>query len=170
MNCLSPPKCIENQDDLVRRVSAFADLAALKHDMATHGYVPTLRLDGDASSFAEIFIDDGGDRAIYMAPGATAQTEPAHVREHADFIARAAHLTTEGSQLPLASALEALQIARSQGAVTVVDLDVPPSDAVASGLGDMRELDAVLRAADWLKPSKSAAQELVPEQARLTEG
>ena len=43
----------------------------------------------------------------------------------------------------------------------MVDLDVPPSEAVP-GLGDAATLDAVLRAADLLKPAKAAARELVP--------
>lgn len=135
----------------------------LRAAMDRAGIARDLRLDGDASSFAEIFVDDGGDRTIYMAPGVTSQTEPSHVREHTDFIARASHVSSEVSQLPLASALEALRIARSHAAVTVLDLDVPPSSAIASGLGDAQTLDALLRAADWLKPSKSAARELVPE-------
>ena len=63
---------------------------------------------------AEIFVDDAGGRAIYMAPGATAETTPEHVREHhAATIRRAARLTTEVSQLPLGAALEALSIAQA---------------------------------------------------------
>jgi arabinose-5-phosphate isomerase len=135
----------------------------LRAAMDRAGIERDLRLDGEASSFAEIFVDDGGERAIYMAPGATSETRPEHVRGHEAFIARAAHVSTEVSQLPLASALEALRIARSHGAICVLDLDVPPSDALASGLGEREELDALLRAADWLKPSKGAARELVPE-------
>ena len=105
-------------------------------------------LDGSASSFAEIFVDDAGERAIYMAPGATSETTPEHVRaHHADVHPRArARVTTEVSQLPLATALEALAIARAAGvADACVDLDVPPSEAVP-GLGDAATLDAVLRA------------------------
>jgi arabinose-5-phosphate isomerase len=98
-----------------------------------------------------------------MAPGATSGTTAAHIREdHADTIRGAARLTTEVSQLPLAAALEALEIAREAGVATVVDLDVPPSEAVP-GLGSQAELDAVLRCADLLKPAKAAAAELVPE-------
>jgi arabinose-5-phosphate isomerase len=122
-----------------------------------------LVLDGSASSFAQIFVDDEGGRAIYMAPGATAETTPDHVRtEHAGFIARARRVTTEVSQLPLAAAREVLRIARSCGAQSVVDLDVPPSDAVP-GLGDRQTLEEILRSADLLKPSKAATRELVPE-------
>src|SRR5262249_60328160 len=86
--------------------------------------------EGWAPSVAEIFVDDAGARAIYMAPGAPAETTAAHVRrDHAATIRRAARLTTEVSQLPLEAAREALAIARAAGIPTVVDLDVPPSHA-----------------------------------------
>jgi arabinose-5-phosphate isomerase len=135
----------------------------LRDAMDRAGIARDITLDAAASSFAEIFVDDAGDRAIYMAPGATAETTGAHVREHADFIRRAGRLSTEVSQLPLAAALEALAVAREAGIATVVDLDVPPADALASGLGDEASLDAVLRGADLLKPAKGAARELAPE-------
>ena len=80
---------------------------------------------------------------------------------HAAFIRRAARLTTEVSQLPLAAALAALEIAREAGIPTLVDLDVPPSEAVP-GLGDAATLDTILRRADLLKPAKAAARELAP--------
>jgi arabinose-5-phosphate isomerase len=121
--------------------------------------------DGAASSVSEIFVDDSGERSIYMAPGATSETTREHVRSvHARFIRRGRVLTTEVSQLPLEAALEALSIAREAGARTVVDLDVPPSDAVP-GLGDEATLAAVLAAADVLKPAKIACRELFPELA-----
>src|SRR5262249_4287632 len=82
-------------------------------------------------------------------------------RGQAAFVGRSRRLTTEVSQLPLAAALAALELARATGAATVVDLDVPPSDALASGLGDEDALEAVLRSADLLKPAKSACRELI---------
>jgi len=119
-------------------------------------------LDGSASSVAQIFVDDAGDRAIYMAPGATSETGAERIESrHADFIRRARRLTTEVSQLPLAAAYAALRVAREAGIPTLVDLDVPPSDAVP-GLGDAETLEAVLAAADLIKPSKAAARELCP--------
>jgi len=134
----------------------------LRAAMDALGIEHQLLRDGSATSLAEIFVDDAGARAIYMAPGATAETSAAQVRsQHAAFIRRAARLTTEVSQLPLAAALAALEIARAAGIATVVDLDVPPSEAVP-GLGDAATLDAVLRAADLLKPAKAAAREVVP--------
>jgi arabinose-5-phosphate isomerase len=136
----------------------------LRAAMERAGIAQDLVLDGSASGFAEIFVDDAGGRAIYMAPGATSETRPAQIRaDHAGFIRRAARFTTEVSQLPLETALEALTIARQAGIATVVDLDVPPSDALASGLGDEATLWRVLSSADLLKPSKSSARELAPE-------
>jgi len=128
--------------------------AGIEHDIA---------IEGESSSIAEIFIDERGDRSIYMAPGTTAGTTAEQVRtRHADFIRRARRLTSEVSQLPLAATLAALELAREAGIETAVDLDVPPSDALAT-LGDGETLDRVLRGADILKPSKAAALELVPE-------
>jgi arabinose-5-phosphate isomerase len=121
----------------------------LQRAMDEFGIERHLDLSGSATSVAEIFVDDAGGRAIYMAPGATSETHAEHLRrDHAGFVRAAARLSTEISP-------------REAGIPSVVDLDVPPSDAVAT-LGDPDALDAALRAADLLKPSKSAARELVP--------
>jgi arabinose-5-phosphate isomerase len=139
-----------------------ADGRFLRAAMDRLGIQRDIRLDDAATSVAEIFVDDGGARAIYMARGATAATSAEHVRrDHAATIQRAVRLTTEVSQLPLEAALEALVLARQAGIPTVVDLDVPPRDALGA-LGDEATLDSVLRAADLLKPAKSAARELLP--------
>ncbi len=141
----------------------------LRAAMARAGIETALDLDGSASSVAEIFVDDTGERAIYFAPGATAETTAHHVRErHADFLRRAARLTTEVHQLPLDAVLEALVLAREAGVSTVVDLDVPPSDAVPA-LGDEATLREVLRRADLLKPSRYAAEELLGRRADALE-
>jgi sugar/nucleoside kinase (ribokinase family)/D-arabinose 5-phosphate isomerase GutQ len=138
----------------------------LRLAMDRAGIAREIDLDGSASSFAHVFVDDAGGRAIYMAPGATSETSAEQVRRHAPFVQRAARLTTEVSQLPLAAAREALALARAAGIPTAVDLDVPPSDALASGLGDADALEAVLRGADLLKPAKAAARELAPRAGR----
>jgi sugar/nucleoside kinase (ribokinase family)/D-arabinose 5-phosphate isomerase GutQ len=136
--------------------------AFLRGAMDEHGIEHRFTLDGHASSCADVYIDDTGNRAIYMAPGATSETRPEDVRRnHADFIRDAARVTTEVSQLPLATALEVAKIARAAGVPVVVDLDVPPSQAIGS-LGDEETLLALLAAAQWIKPSKSAARELSP--------
>jgi len=135
----------------------------LRAAMDRTGIEHELVLDGSASSVAEIFVDDAGGRAIYMAPGATAETSAEHVRvHHAAFIQRARWLTTEVSQLPLAAALEAVTIAQKAGVSVALDFDVPPRDAVPT-LGDEPQLHALLRSTALLKPSKVAARELVPE-------
>ncbi len=141
----------------------------LRRAMAAHGIATSLDLSGSASSIAEIFVDAEGERAIYMAAGATAETRPEHVRrDHADFVARGRRLSTEISQLPLDATLAALELAHAKGLSTVVDLDVLPSDALAT-LGDRATFDAVLRAADLLKPTAAAARELFPDVADLGE-
>jgi len=135
----------------------------LRAAMDRHGIARHIVLDGSASANADIYVDDRGGRAIYMAPGATAETTPDHIRaHHTAFIGRAARVVTEVSQLPLAAALEVARVAAEIGTPLVVDLDLPPSDAIPV-LGDAETLDALLRAATLLKPAKAAAAELVPE-------
>jgi sugar/nucleoside kinase (ribokinase family) len=135
----------------------------LRSAMASLEIERDLDLTGSSSSMAEIFIDAQGERAIYMAAGATAETRPEHVRKnHQGFIARGRRLSTEVSQLPLDTTLAALRVAHAAGLETVVDLDVLPSDAVVT-LGDRDDLAAILGEADLLKPTAAAARELFPE-------
>lgn len=139
----------------------------LREAMKRQGIETHLDLTGSASSIAEIFIDREGERAIYMAAGATAETLPQHVRnDHAGFIARGRRLTTEISQLPLDTTLTALRLAHAEGLGTALDFDVLPSDAIA-GLGDQETLEAILRETDLLKPTAQAARALAPEEASL---
>ena len=135
----------------------------LRRAMEEAGIETHLDLTGSASSLAEIFVDAEGERAIYMAAGATSETTPEHVlRDHADFVAGASWLSTEVSQLPLDATLAALRLAHKEGLSTALDLDVLPSDAVQS-LGDRETLEQVLAEADLLKPTALAARELFPE-------
>ena len=143
---------MQGDDEGGRYLRAAMDRLAIRRDIA---------IVAAATSLAEIFVDDAGRRSIYMAPGATSETTPEHVREwHGEFIRLARVVTTEVSQLPLAAAREAFAIAKASGAYTVLDLDVPPSDALET-LGSEADLDALLRGADLLKPSKLAAEEIV---------
>lgn len=134
----------------------------LRATMDAHGIARDIVITpDDGSSVAEIFVDDEGSRAIYMAPGATSGITAQQVRDgHEPFIARSRRLTTEVSLLPLAAAAEALGVAKERGVETWVDLDVPPSVALAS-LGTREELETVLRNAQILKPSKLAVAELL---------
>lgn len=135
----------------------------LREAMERLGIERNLVLDGSASSLAEIFIDEQGERVIYMCAAATGETTPEHVRaHHADFLRRGARVSSEVSQLPLDATLEVMAIAREAGIPTLIDVDVPPSQAVPL-LGSEKNLRSILRSADILKPSKAAAVELVPD-------
>lgn len=128
----------------------------LRSAMDALGIEWRIEMDGSASTFADIYVDDAGERAIYMAPGATSETTPAFLREHfSDFIAAASRVTTEVSQLPLDAVLSVLEMAKQAGVPTLLDLDVPPSDAIPV-LGDEATLQKVLGAADILKPAKAS--------------
>ena len=139
----------------------------LRAGMERLGIEHHIDLGGSASSFAQIYVDADGGRAIYMARGATAELTPEEIEaKHRSLIESAAIVTTEVSQVPLAAAKRVLEIARAAGAQTVVDLDVPIADAVPA-LGSRAELDAVLGLADVLKPSLAALDGLVaPGSAR----
>jgi ribokinase len=119
-----------------------------------------ITIDGSSSSFAHIFVDSKGARAIYMTPGATGEITGEEVRaEHADYIRRSAVLSTEISQLPLDAVVAALEVAREGGVGTVLDVDVPRTDAIRM-LGTEEHFERALRLACYLKPSKGVATEI----------
>jgi len=138
----------------------------LREGMDRLGIRHHLTFDGSASAFATIFVDAAGDRAIYMARGATGELTPAEVRNrHGAFIRRASLVSTEISQLPLRTVLAILLFARTHSIPTILDLDVPPSDAIGS-LGTRAELERALKLATYLKPAKAAAREIVTGNGR----
>jgi arabinose-5-phosphate isomerase len=120
-----------------------------------------LTTDGSASSFAKIFVDARGGRAIYMARGATAELAPDEIRRrHAGFIRHARMVSTEISQLPLRTVIALLLFARANSIPTVLDVDLPPADACPV-LGTRAELERALRLATILKPTRLSARALV---------
>ncbi len=126
-----------------------------------------ITLDGASSSFAHIFVDPRGGRAIYMSPAATGETRGDYLRaEHADYIRSSRMLSTEISQLPIDAVVAALEIAREAGMTTVLDVDIPRSDAIKS-LGGAENFERALKLADYLKPSKAAAIEMINEDDAL---
>jgi len=126
-----------------------------------------ITLDGASSSFAHIFVDLEGGRAIYMSPAATSETTGAYLRaRHADYIRSSRMLSTEISQLPLDAVVAALEIAREAGVVTILDVDIPRGDAIKS-LGSAEDFERALKLADYLKPSKAAVAEMVNEDDSL---
>ena len=140
--------------------------AFLRAGMDALGIRHHLTLDGGASSFATIFVDAAGNRAIYMVRGATAELKPAEIRRrHGAFIRDAHIVTTEISQLPLATVIAILLFARANSIPTVLDVDIPPADACAT-LGGRAELERALKLATILKPAKAAARELAGDAIR----
>jgi arabinose-5-phosphate isomerase len=133
----------------------------LRRGMDQLGIRHHLTTDGSASSFAKIFIDARGGRAIYMARGATAELAPDEIRRrHAGFIRHARIVSTEISQLPLRTVIALLLFARANSIPTVLDVDLPPADACPA-LGTRAELERALRLATILKPTRLAARGLV---------
>ncbi len=142
----------------------------LREGMESLGIRHHLTLDGSASSYATVFVDPAGNRAIYMMRGATAELKPGEIRaRHGAFLKNARIISTEISQLPLKTVIAILKFAREQSIPTVLDLDVPPSDAIST-LGTRAELDQALKLATYLKPAKSAARELAQGGDPLTIG
>lgn len=126
-----------------------------------------ITLDGSSSSFAHIFVDPNGGRAIYMSPAATGETTGKYLRAtHARYIRSSRMLSTEISQLPLDAVVAALEIAREAGVTTVLDVDIPRSDAIKS-LGTAEDFERALKLADYLKPSKAAVTEMINEDDAL---
>ncbi len=115
------------------------------------------------TSVSLIFLQPNGERAIIMAPAATSLIDDALVREHwSPAVSTAKIVTTEISQLPLSAVEQLLTDARRGGALSCVDVDVPPSVAVTeAGLGDIKQLRKVLGLASVLKPTKESAVELL---------
>ncbi len=134
----------------------------LREGMDALGIERQIDRSGTASSCAQIFVAPDGGRAIYMLRGATGELTPDDVDgRYASMIARARIVTTEISQVPLPTVRRVLERARDAGATTVLDLDVPLSDAVPA-LGTQAELHACLSLADVLKPSLAAVGGIVP--------
>jgi sugar/nucleoside kinase (ribokinase family)/D-arabinose 5-phosphate isomerase GutQ len=132
----------------------------LRAGMEELGIEPYLDLSGQASSFAQIFVDDAGERAIYMSRGATGELAPADIdARFAPVIEGAAYVSSEVSQLPLRTVRRVFERARAAGARTVLDLDIPLAEAVP-WLGSEVELWQVLALADVLKPSRAAVKGL----------
>lgn len=130
-----------------------------------------ITLDGASSSFAHIFVDPNGGRAIYMSPAATSETTGDYIRaEHAEYIRSSKIVSTEISQLPLDAVVAVLEIAREAGVVTTLDVDIPRSDALKALIpegGNAELFERALNLADYIKPSKAAVIEITGESDAL---
>ncbi len=141
---------------LAGRAATDAEATVVREGMRCHGITPHLVEDGSATAVSMIFVDPRGERAIYMSRGTNAETDATHLRRHhRDWLQAAKYVSTEISQIPLDGVVEVLEQARAGGAVTVLDLDIPKADALAS-LGTPAQFDRALALADILKPAKGA--------------
>jgi arabinose-5-phosphate isomerase len=139
----------------------------LRAGMDRYGLDKHITLDGSLSSFAHIFVDNSGGRAIYMSPAATSETTGDYIRaQHTDYIRSSKMVSTEISQLPLDAVVAVLEIAREAGVTTVLDVDIPRSDALRS-LGNSEQFERALQLADYIKPSKAAVIEITGESDAL---
>jgi arabinose-5-phosphate isomerase len=135
----------------------------LREGMERYHINQHITLDGSSSSFAHIFVDPEGGRAIYMSPAATSETTADYLRtNHAKYIRSSRMLSTEISQLPLEAVVAALEIAYEAKIPTVLDIDIPRSDATRF-LGAEADFERALKFATYLKPSKAAAVEISGE-------
>ncbi len=139
----------------------------LRDGMSRYHIDKHITLDGSSSSFAHIFVDPEGGRAIYMSPAATSETTAEYLREkHAGYIRSSDMLSTEISQLPLDAVVAALEIAHEARLKSVLDVDIPRSDAIKS-LGSEADFERALKFADYIKPSKAAVTEITGENDPL---
>ena len=142
----------------------------LRAGMDRFGIVHHLTLDGSASSFANVLVNSAGNRAIYMARGATAELTPAEVRRRHGAFIRAAHLvSTEISQLPLPAVIEILKIARAHSIPTILDVDLPLAEATPM-LGTRAEARARHAPGDDPETSQGCCREFRDRQERARAG
>jgi len=128
----------------------------LRQGMERLGIEHRIDLSGSASSLAQVIVDEAGERAIYMARGATAELSAADLdARFADLIASSTLFSSEVSQLPLATVARAFELAREHGVQTVLDLDLPRAEALPR-LGSEAELRQVLERTDVLKASAAS--------------
>ena len=162
LNHLAWARCLGLRAGLFGRQAADDHGRFIRTQAAELGLQLDIRLDGRASSFSLVFVAMDGARGIYMAPGATADTLPHHLVCHLPLLRRAHMVSTEVSQLPLATVIAVLEAGRAAGATTLLDVDLPPHEAVPT-LGTYAELEHAISLADVLKPTAAAARALAGE-------
>ena len=98
---------------------------------------------------------------------ATAELKPAEIRRrHAAFVRNAHLVSTEISQLPLATVIALLLFARAHSIPTVLDVDVPPADACPA-LGTRAELERAPKLATVLQTGQGCGAGAVRRRSRI---
>jgi ribokinase len=104
---------------------------------------------GERSGVAQIWVYEDGDNSIAVAPGAGAALDARHARDALGLL-RSAKVVMASCEVPFAATQEAFEIARSHGALTLLN----PAPA--------RPLPAtLLRVTDLLTPNQGELQALV---------
>lgn len=115
-----------------------------------------LTLDGAVTGVALILVDEGGENAIAVAPGANARLTPAHVAEALGRLVPAKGDTVLVThEIPTDALREALRLGRQGGATTILN------PAPADGLDR-----AVISLADIVTPNRGELARLVTADAR----
>ena len=113
-------------------------------------------LDRTATGVALILVDEGGENAIAVAPGANAGLTPAHVREALGRLGpRPGDAVLVTHEIPTDAAREALRLGREGGATTILN------PAPADGLDR-----SVVSLADIVTPNRGELARLVAADAR----
>jgi ribokinase len=102
-----------------------------------------------ASGVALILVDEGGENAIAVAPGANARLTPADV-DRAEAAIRAADVVALQLEVPMATVLHALRLAKRHGRTVILN---PAPTALVP--------DEALELADFLTPNETEAEMLL---------
>jgi ribokinase len=92
----------------------------LRGAMDRLGIARDIRLEGAASSFAEIFVDDAGENSIAVAPGANARLTPEDV-EAAEELITGADVVVMQLETPIETVERAAALARRRGVRVILN-------------------------------------------------
>jgi len=143
----------------IGRVGDDAFGVALRKNLAAEGVdLSALRVDRDhATGAASILVDDAGENAIALAPGANAALTPADLEAEAARFAWADVLLVQ-MEIPSETAAAALRLAAQHDALGILDIG-----------SDRAVPEAVVRAAGIVSPNASEAERMTALQVKTIE-
>lgn len=117
----------------------------------TEGVHAEIVVTSAATMTAPIFVEPGGENRIVVVPGALEQLSPAHVDAFSDRIA-AADVCVVQLEIPVWTALYALEVAAAAGVRTILNPAPAPAEPIAP-------------ACDYVTPNESEAPSVAGAQA-----
>lgn len=117
----------------------------------TEGVHAEIVVTSAATMTAPIFVEPGGENRIVVVPGALEQLSPAHVDAFSDRIA-AADVCVVQLEIPVWTALYALEVAAAAGVRTILNPAPAPAEPIAP-------------ACDYVTPNESEASSVAGAQA-----